>query len=244
MEDLNLLSDETLVSLFAKGENSAFDELLQRHQNRIFSYILNIVKDKELADDLFQETFVKAIVTIKQGRYTENGKFLAWIMRIAHNLTIDFFRQEKQMAQVSCDNEDIDILNRKELSEETIEDSIVRHQILADVKVLVQSLPELQREVLEMRYYQHELQGNRRCDRSEHQHRPRTYALRNPQPSPHCQRAPHLFVGVTDITTNGKPLPAKLLTAASRLHSKAGQRATSDYKNRCCKNLSLFSYKM
>ena len=73
MEDLNLLSDETLVSLFAKGENSAFDELLQRHQNRIFSYILNIVKDKELADDLFQETFVKAIVTIKQGRYTENG---------------------------------------------------------------------------------------------------------------------------------------------------------------------------
>ena len=74
-------------------------------------------------------------------------------MRIAHNLTIDFFRQEKQMAQVSCDNEDIDILNRKELSEETIEDSIVRHQILADVKVLVQSLPELQREVLEMRYY-------------------------------------------------------------------------------------------
>ena len=80
MEDLNLLSDETLVSLFAKGENSAFDELLQRHQNRIFSYILNIVKDKELADDLFQETFVKAIVTIKQGRYTENGKFLAWIM--------------------------------------------------------------------------------------------------------------------------------------------------------------------
>ncbi len=153
MEDLNLLSDETLVSLFAKGENSAFDELLQRHQNRIFSYILNIVKDKELADDLFQETFVKAIVTIKQGRYTENGKFLAWIMRIAHNLTIDFFRQEKQMAQVSCDNEDIDILNRKELSEETIEDTIVRHQILADVKVLVQSLPELQREVLEMRYY-------------------------------------------------------------------------------------------
>ena len=153
MEDLNLLSDETLVSLFAKGENSAFDELLQRHQNRIFSYILNIVKDKELADDLFQETFVKAIVTIKQGRYTENGKFLAWIMRIAHNLTIDFFRQEKQMAQVSCDNEDIDILNRKELSEETIEDSIVHHQILADVKVLVQSLPELQREVLEMRYY-------------------------------------------------------------------------------------------
>lgn len=153
MEDLNLLSDEMLVSLFAKGENVAFDELLQRHQNRIFSYIFNIVKDRDLADDLFQETFVKAIVTIKQQRYTENGKFLAWIMRIAHNLTIDYYRQEKQQASVSCDDNEIDILNRKELSEETVEDSLVRHQILNDVKKLVKSLPELQREVLEMRYY-------------------------------------------------------------------------------------------
>lgn len=153
MEDFNLLSDETLVSLFANGENAAFDELLQRHQNRIFSYLLNIVKDKDLADDLFQETFVKAIITIKQGRYTENGKFLSWIMRIAHNLTIDFFRQGKQMTQVSCDNEDIDILNRKELCEETIEDTIVHRQILSDIKRLVKSLPELQREVIEMRYY-------------------------------------------------------------------------------------------
>lgn len=153
MEDFNLLSDETLVSLFANGENAAFDELLQRHQSRIFSYLLNIVKDKDLADDLFQETFVKAIITIKQGRYTENGKFLAWIMRIAHNLTIDFFRQGRQMTQVSCDNEEVDILNRKELCEETIEDSMVHCQILTDVKRLVKSLPELQREVLEMRYY-------------------------------------------------------------------------------------------
>ena len=148
-----MLSDEKLVSLYAQGENIAFDELLQRHQNRIFSYILNVVKDKDQANDLFQETFVKAIVTINQGRYTENGKFLAWIMRIAHNLIIDFYRQEKQMTQVSCDNEEVDILNRKELSEDTIEDELVHHQILNDVKNLVQSLPILQREVLEMRYY-------------------------------------------------------------------------------------------
>ena len=153
MEDLKMLSDEKLVSLYAQGENIAFDELLQRHQNRIFSYILNVVKDKDQANDLFQETFVKAIVTINQGRYTENGKFLAWIMRIAHNLIIDFYRQEKQMTQVSCDNEEVDILNRKELSEDTIEDELVHHQILNDVKNLVQSLPILQREVLEMRYY-------------------------------------------------------------------------------------------
>lgn len=148
-----MLSDERLVSLYATGENAAFDELLQRHQNRIFTYIVNIVKDKDIADDLFQETFVKVIVTINQGRYTENGKFLAWIMRIAHNLIIDHYRQEKQLAQVSSDNEEIDILNRKELSEDTIEDTLVRHQILKDVRSLVDALPDLQREVLEMRYY-------------------------------------------------------------------------------------------
>ena len=153
MEDMNMLTDEQLVCLYAEGENTAFDVLLQRHQNRIFSYIYNIVKDKDLADDLFQETFVKAIVTINQGRYTENGKFPAWITRIAHNLIIDYYRQEKAQAQLSCDNDDINILNLKELSEETIEDAIVRRQILSDVKLLVQELPESQKEVLEMRYY-------------------------------------------------------------------------------------------
>lgn len=153
MEDMNMLTDEQLVCLYAEGENTAFDVLLQRHQNRIFSYIYNIVKDKDLADDLFQETFVKAILTINQGRYTENGKFPAWITRIAHNLIIDYYRQEKAQAQLSCDNDDINILNRKELSEETIEDAIVRRQILSDVKLLVQELPESQKEVLEMRYY-------------------------------------------------------------------------------------------
>lgn len=153
MEDLNALSDEQLVCIYANGENNAFDVLLHRHKNRVFSYILNVVKNKDLADDLFQETFVKAIITIKQGRYTENGKFPAWIMRIAHNLVIDFFRQEKSLAQLSCDNEDVNILNRKELSEETIEDSIIRGQILSDIKMLVKSLPTSQREVLEMRYY-------------------------------------------------------------------------------------------
>lgn len=154
MEDLNALQDEQLVSLYANGENGAFDVLLQRHQGRVFSYILNIVKDKDLADDLFQETFVKAIVTINQGRYTENGKFPAWITRIAHNLIIDYFRQEKSLAQLSCDDGNVNILNRKELSDETIEDSIVREQILNDVRLLVGQLPPLQREVLEMRYYQ------------------------------------------------------------------------------------------
>ena len=153
MEDFNTLTDEQLVSNYANGNNNAFDVLLNRHKNRVYAYILNIVKDRDLANDLFQETFVKAIVTIGQGRYTENGKFLAWIMRIAHNLIIDFYRQEKSVAQLSCDNDEVDILNRKELSEATVEDTIVRNQILNDVKHLVSTLPDSQRRVLEMRYY-------------------------------------------------------------------------------------------
>lgn len=153
MEDLKVFTDDILVRLYADGNNEAFDVLLERYQNRIYSYIQNIVKDRDLANDLFQETFVKAIVTIKEGRYTETGKFNCWLTRIAHNLAIDYFRQAGAVTQISCDNEDLNILNRKDLSEATIEDSIVREQILSDVKQLVLSLPDVQKQVLEMRYY-------------------------------------------------------------------------------------------
>ena len=153
MEDLNTLQDEQLVSLYANGENGAFDVLLQRHQGRVFSYIMNIVKDKDLADDLFQETFVKAIVTINQGRYTENGKFPAWITRIAHNLIIDYYRQEKVENLQSCDCEEYDLLNKKELCEETIEDGIIRNQIHSDIRKLIKALPKSQQDVLLLRYY-------------------------------------------------------------------------------------------
>ena len=111
MNDLFDRTDEELVALYAEGNNGAFDVLLKRHQVRTFNYIYYIVKDKELANDIFQETFVKAIMTIKQGRYTENGKFPAWISRIAHNLIIDFFRQEKADNYVITDNENMDIFN-------------------------------------------------------------------------------------------------------------------------------------
>ncbi|MCH5225577.1 MAG: sigma-70 family RNA polymerase sigma factor [Muribaculaceae bacterium] len=148
------MTDEQLVKAYAEGNNEAFDILLKRHQERIFGYILRIVKNEDIANDIFQETFVKAILTIKQGRYTENGKFPAWISRIAHNLIIDFFRQEKSENHQSADIEDVDILNRKELCEATIEDVLVSDQIRQDVKSLIQELPPLQREVLNMRYYQ------------------------------------------------------------------------------------------
>ena len=147
------MTDEQLVKSYAEGNNEAFDTLLKRHQERVFNYILRIIKNEDIANDIFQETFVKAILTIKQGRYTENGKFPAWISRIAHNLIIDYFRQEKSENLQSADIEDVDILNRKELCEETIEDIMISDQIREDVKYLIKELPPLQREVLNMRYY-------------------------------------------------------------------------------------------
>ena len=153
MQSLKKMTDDQLVTSYAQGFNPAFDELLLRHQQRIFAYILQMVKDRDTADDLFQETFVKAIMTIRQGRYSEIGKFSAWITRIARNLIIDFFRQEKAEAAISTDDENIDVLNRKELSEGTIEDELIDIQIRADISRLVQQLPEPQREVLMMRYY-------------------------------------------------------------------------------------------
>lgn len=147
------ITDDKLVASYAKGNNEAFDILLKRHQDKVFNYIFKIVKNEDIANDIFQDTFVKAIMTIKQGRYTENGKFPAWISRIAHNLIIDYYRQEKSENMQSCDVEDVDILNKKEFSEETIEDVIITDQIYSDVKHLVKILPDLQREVLLMRYY-------------------------------------------------------------------------------------------
>ncbi len=154
MAKLLSMTDEQLVKAYAQGSNEAFDTLLKRHQDRIYNYILRIIKNEDIANDIFQETFVKAILTIKQGRYTENGKFPAWISRIAHNLIIDYYRQEKSENVQSADLDDVDVLNRKELCEDTIEDMIIYDQIREDVKYLIKELPKLQREVLTMRYYQ------------------------------------------------------------------------------------------
>lgn len=154
MNNLKKMTDEELVILYSKGENQAFDTLLNRYQNRLYSYIYFIVKSSELAEDIFQETFVKAIMTIKQGRYTENGKFPAWLTRIAHNLIIDNYRQEKNENVVSNDNSEVDLLNDISLSEGTIEMEIINEQIHNDVRYLVKLLPDNQREVVNMRFYQ------------------------------------------------------------------------------------------
>ena len=147
------MTDDQLVVAFASNINEAFDVLIERHKDKIFTFILHQVKSQEIADDIFQETFVKAIMTIKQGKYTEAGKFYGWITRIARNLIIDFFRQTKAENTQSADNEEVNILNRKELSEANVEDNIITSQIHSDVRRLVKMLPETQKEVLIMRFY-------------------------------------------------------------------------------------------
>ena len=148
------MTDETLVDLYAHGNNSAFDVLLNRYKKNIHSYIFYIVRNQDLTEDIFQETFPKVIMTIKQGRYTDNGKFKAWITRIAHNLIIDNFRQERNENTISNDDVEVDLLNDMKLCDSNIEDDMVQDQVYADIKNLVKHLPENQREVLEMRYYQ------------------------------------------------------------------------------------------
>ena len=154
MGNLNMLTDDALVSLYLQGNNQAFDELLNRHKDKLYSYIFFIVRSRDVADDIFQETFVKAIVTLQQGRYTSDGKFYAWLTRIAHNLVIDQFRQERNENVISNDESEIDLFNNSAYSEGTIEARMVNSQVLKDVRRLVNSLPDNQREVIYMRYYQ------------------------------------------------------------------------------------------
>ena len=154
MNTWNNKADETLVSLYAEGENQAFNVLLNRYKDKLYSYIYYIVRNSEMTEDIFQETFMKAIITIRQGRYNENGKFSAWLRRIAHNLIIDSFRQEKSENLVSRDEPEVNILNNIGLAEGTIENAIVNRQILSDVRRLMEFLPDEQREVVYMRFYQ------------------------------------------------------------------------------------------
>lgn len=154
MDKICSLSDEQLVKNYAMGDNSAFDILLSRYQQKLYSYILFLVHDAEVANDLFQETFVKAIMRIRQGRYVESGKFSAWLTRIAHNLVIDKYRQDKNSNVISNDASDADLFNDAALSDITVEMKMITEQSLSDVGRLLGELPENQREVIYMRFYQ------------------------------------------------------------------------------------------
>ena len=154
MENLNVLTDDMLVARYQGGDDKAFDELLARYQGKLYNYILFAVRNQELAEDIFQETFVKAIVTIQQGRYTADGRFGAWITRIAHNLVIDSFRTERNENTISNDECEVDLLNNIDLCDDNVEMQMVNDQTVADVRRLVDALPHNQREVVYMRYYQ------------------------------------------------------------------------------------------
>jgi len=149
----NALNDNELVQQFMKGDQESLEILIHRHKSRVFSYILLIVKNQELAEDIFQETFIKVIRSLKRGKYTENGKFVSWVLRISHNLIIDHFRKEKLKGTVSNDSTNVDIFNSQKFAEETIEDQMVKTQILFEVKELINELPEDQQQVIYMRHY-------------------------------------------------------------------------------------------
>jgi RNA polymerase sigma-70 factor (ECF subfamily) len=156
MKKLSLLTDEELAMEYVKGNNRAFDELLSRTQTGIFSYIIFIVHNKEVANDLFQETFLKAITKLKDGKYTPSGKFNGWLIRIAHNAIMDWYRRQKSQHLIDTDGSDITIAEMSDLQimETSREDILANAQVLEDVKNMIDFLPENQRDIVKMRYYQ------------------------------------------------------------------------------------------
>lgn len=154
MKNLIQLADEQLVQLYENGNNSAFEVLLDRYKSKVYTYIFLIVRNKELTEDIFQDTFIKAIATIQQGRYVESGRFLGWINRIAHNLIIDYFRREKNENTFSTDGLEYDYVNNSKYSEKSMEDVIFNEQVLRDVVHLIDFLPATQQEVVRMRFFE------------------------------------------------------------------------------------------
>jgi RNA polymerase sigma-70 factor (ECF subfamily) len=151
------LADQQLIRNYLEGNDYSFEILLKRHQDRVFNYINKLVKNNDVANDVFQDTFIKVISTLKRGMYNEEGKFLPWVMRIAHNLVIDYFRNSSKMPIVgrknNTENDDFDIFQILKLEDCTVEDEIVEGQIHEDLRALVELLPQEQREVVKMRHF-------------------------------------------------------------------------------------------
>lgn len=147
------ISDKELVSDYLSGKHSAIEILINRHKRRIYSYIYVNVKDQELAEDIFQDTFIKVIKSLKLGSYNEEGKFLPWVMRIAHNLIIDYFRQVKRQPVFEKSSDEYNVFNKIRIFDESAEEKIVTKQIHEDVKKIINILPPEQKEVLYMRFY-------------------------------------------------------------------------------------------
>ena len=149
---LSKLSDGELVALYLQGNSKSFEVLIQKHKNKIYAFILSKIRNKDLAEDIFQETFIKVINSLQKGKYNEEGKFLPWVMRIANNLVIDYFRKAKKMRTIAPTN-DFNIFDILQDGDRNIEDNLVNDQVHKDLRKLIEYLPEDQKEVLKMRYY-------------------------------------------------------------------------------------------
>jgi RNA polymerase sigma-70 factor (ECF subfamily) len=150
--DYSKCTDQELVVLYISGKDLAFEQLMARHKNRVYTKIYLMVKDREITEDIFQDCFIKVINTLRKGKYNDEGKFLPWVLRIAHNLVIDYFRKGKKMPTVRSD-ENYDVFSTIKHDDLHIEDQIVKDQIMGDVKKLIKELPQEQKEVVLMRIY-------------------------------------------------------------------------------------------
>ena len=151
--NVNVLSDRVLLNNYLSGDRSAISELIERHSHRVRSYIGMLVKDDDIANDIFQETFIKAVKVIDEGRYTDSGKFLSWVLRIAHNRVLDHFRREKASRQVNEAEAGYDMIGTMRIAEPNTEDELVHSEIEQTVRNLIDLLPEDQQEVVRLRYY-------------------------------------------------------------------------------------------
>ena len=151
--NVQMLSDQELLNLYLQGNKSAISTLIDKYNRRVRDYVRMMVKDSDVADDIAQETFIKAVSVIDEGRYVDSGKFLSWVLRIAHNQVIDHFRSQKSSNTVSESDSGYNVLGTLKYAEQNVEDKMVAEQIESDVRRLVELLPEEQREVVVMRYY-------------------------------------------------------------------------------------------
>ncbi len=155
MNKLTSLADEQLVSLYTEGNNDAFDILLNRYESKVFTYVSYFVRNREVAEDLFQDIFMRVVSTIRSDRYTEQQKFSSWLMRISHNIVIDYFRHQKNEKNISNDETEVDLFNDIRLSDENnVETQIIRQQNLNGLQDIIKMLPQNQQEIIDLRYFQ------------------------------------------------------------------------------------------
>jgi RNA polymerase sigma factor (sigma-70 family) len=146
-------TDYELVLEFVNGRQSSIEILIHRHKRKVFNYIMLMVKNEQLAEDIFQDTFIKVIHSLKEGKYKDNGRFISWVVRIAHNLVIDYFRKVKQMNMLSNDDCVVDLFNSKKMSDKNVEEVIIQEQIRSDIRKLIEELPEDQKQVILLRHF-------------------------------------------------------------------------------------------